>query len=202
MKEYSKKKLRNHFFLSDRQRYSLCDISYLESINAGDSLCLIRRNNNNNNEKKEEEEEKKWRNVDKVLEEQTKWSSSDRPLKIGSSREQTPAFQVPPEKPARKHRPKSMVYLEPFSLGKKENLRVKTKSCKSVNNVVNSAESCCQNCCGELLERFRAENAMLRGEFQVLKTRNNRLIDQLREKSMHLSLLQSHKTQLEEQVTK
>ena len=48
---------------------------------------------------------------------------------------------------------------------------------------------------------LKEENSLLRNEMQMLKTRNNRLIDQLREKSVMLSRLQDHISGIEEQVS-
>lgn len=48
---------------------------------------------------------------------------------------------------------------------------------------------------------LKEENSLLRNEMQMLKTRNNRLIDQLREKSVMLSRLQDHTSGIEEQVS-
>lgn len=51
-----------------------------------------------------------------------------------------------------------------------------------------------------LLNCLREKNAIYQNEIQTLKNRNNRLIEQLREKSMHASLLQAEKSQLETEV--
>uniref|UniRef100_A0AC35F1X1 Uncharacterized protein n=1 Tax=Panagrolaimus sp. PS1159 TaxID=55785 RepID=A0AC35F1X1_9BILA len=47
---------------------------------------------------------------------------------------------------------------------------------------------------------LKEENSLLKNEIQVLKTRNNRLIDQLREKSMQLSRLNSRTSNIEEEL--
>lgn len=52
----------------------------------------------------------------------------------------------------------------------------------------------------EDMQNLKDENSLLRNEVQILKTRNNRLIDQLREKSVQLSRLQDHVAGIEQQV--
>uniref|UniRef100_A0A915EKT2 Uncharacterized protein n=1 Tax=Ditylenchus dipsaci TaxID=166011 RepID=A0A915EKT2_9BILA len=105
----------------------------------------------------------------------------------------------------RKLRPKSMIYLDPTKIPATSScFKGKAKSCKSVNNSehMSSSREASQSrnafeIDDELLLHYRHENGQLKNEIQLLKTRNNRLIDQLREKSMQMSVMQSQKNQLE-----
>lgn len=108
-----------------------------------------------------------------------------------------------------------MVYLKPSSKNYINESFKRVKSCKNVSNTnqsskfidfsLNLVENTCDNCfnlVNEDFERLRTENSLLRKENQLIKTRNKQLIDQLREKSMHFSLLQMQKSQVETQVSK
>ena len=52
----------------------------------------------------------------------------------------------------------------------------------------------------EGVDAVHEENALLRNELRSLRARNNRLIDQLRQKSMQISRLETANTRLEAEV--
>ncbi|KAI1732897.1 hypothetical protein Ddc_01796 [Ditylenchus destructor] len=140
------------------------------------------------------------------LQEHDSWSNleSNTPEPIGTS------FGSIDTEPARnakgnefaeqKLRPKSMVYLDPPKLTPKSSLRGKTKSCKSINadrrsNYENLNEKSNNlDVANDQFRHFREERESMKNEVIMLKTRNNRLIDQLREKSMQISFLDTQKS--------
>lgn len=72
----------------------------------------------------------------------------------------------------------------------------------SIKLLFSASEDLRSNCTMEEdFQCLKEENSLLRNEMQMLKTRNNRLIDQLREKSVMLSRLQDHTSGIEEQVS-
>ncbi|KAH7699124.1 hypothetical protein AAVH_33773, partial [Aphelenchoides avenae] len=103
----------------------------------------------------------------------------------------------------KKSRPKSVAYLDPGDIVSKPSLKTKTKSCKSVSSRGTTASEDTNRSTYTIEEDvhcLRDENSLLRTEIQVLKTRNNRLIDQLREKSMQMSKLQVRASQMDSEL--
>uniref|UniRef100_A0AC34RJG8 Uncharacterized protein n=1 Tax=Panagrolaimus sp. JU765 TaxID=591449 RepID=A0AC34RJG8_9BILA len=100
----------------------------------------------------------------------------------------------------KKIRPKSAIYLEPEEMLTKGKLKDKTKSCKSVSSRGTTEDVRSNYVVDEDMQNLKDENSLLRNEVQILKTRNNRLIDQLREKSVQLSRLQDHVAGIEQQL--
>uniref|UniRef100_A0A914Y0I4 Uncharacterized protein n=1 Tax=Panagrolaimus superbus TaxID=310955 RepID=A0A914Y0I4_9BILA len=102
----------------------------------------------------------------------------------------------------RKERPKSAVYLDPGEMLPKSKLKCKTKSTKSISSRDTSASEDNRSTYAmeDDFQCLKEENSLLKNEIQVLKTRNNRLIDQLREKSMQLSRLNSRTSNIEEEL--
>uniref|UniRef100_A0AC34F4G3 Uncharacterized protein n=1 Tax=Panagrolaimus sp. ES5 TaxID=591445 RepID=A0AC34F4G3_9BILA len=102
----------------------------------------------------------------------------------------------------RKERPKSAVYLDPGEMLPKSKLKCKTKSTKSISSRDTSASEDNRSTYAmeDDFQCLKEENSLLKNEVQVLKTRNNRLIDQLREKSMQLSRLNSRTSNIEEEL--
>uniref|UniRef100_A0A914QTV9 Uncharacterized protein n=1 Tax=Panagrolaimus davidi TaxID=227884 RepID=A0A914QTV9_9BILA len=84
----------------------------------------------------------------------------------------------------------------------KSKLKCKTKSTKSISSRDTSASEDNRSTYAmeDDFQCLKEENSLLKNEIQVLKTRNNRLIDQLREKSMQLSRLNSRTSNIEEEL--
>jgi hypothetical protein len=105
-----------------------------------------------------------------------------------------------------KARPKSMIYLDPKAIPVPGSLKAKARSCRSVRGGgrgrggmrYGSEED---DEADEGVDAVHEENALLRNELRSLRARNNRLIDQLRQKSMQISRLEASNTRLEAEVS-
>ncbi|KAI6234603.1 hypothetical protein M3Y99_00779000 [Aphelenchoides fujianensis] len=100
----------------------------------------------------------------------------------------------------KKARPKSVAYLNPRDIGfppKAVRLKSKTKSWRSVASRASEEDTNHSRYTVAADEELQDENAMLRNENHVLKTRNAQLIENLRDKSMQLSKTQ-HKMEIQQ----
>uniref|UniRef100_A0A7E4VJS6 ASD2 domain-containing protein n=1 Tax=Panagrellus redivivus TaxID=6233 RepID=A0A7E4VJS6_PANRE len=95
------------------------------------------------------------------------------------------------EEGTRKKRPKSVIYLDPGEVMAKTKLRTKAKSTKSLSLTMDDPPT---------LEHSIKANKFLKCELELCRHRNNRLVEQLRQKSGQLSKCEGVRTSAEREM--